>query len=214
MSANDLLASWADTPTRAAIEGFVAAATDHADPSYVPPEQRVAVFDNDGTLWCEKPMPVELGFILARFAAMASADLALRDRQPWKAATEGDHAWLERVIGSSVGLQYVDGDDGGTVTYQAQMDVFDDGPAKPVRIWSRIGRRPVMAGGNSNGDLPMLRYAGSPGRSGLRLLVLHDDAEREFAYTAGAEAALDHARGHDWTVVSIKDDWTTVFVDL
>ena len=71
------------------------------------------------------------------------------------------------------------------------MDVFDDGPVKPVRIWSRIGRRPILAGGNSNGDIPMLRYAGGKGRPALRLLVLHDDAEREFDYTAGAEKSLE-----------------------
>ena len=69
----------------------------------------------------------------------------------------------------------------------AKPDVFDDGPTKPVRIWSRVGRRPILAGGNSNGDIPMLHYTGGPARAGLRLLVLHDDPEREFDYTAGAE---------------------------
>jgi hypothetical protein len=89
--------------------------------------------------------------------------------------------------------------------------VVDDGPAKPVRIWSRVGRRPILAAGNSNGDLPMLRFAEQPGRPGLRLLVLHDDPEREFDYTTGAEQALEQARTNGWTVVSINDDWTTVF---
>ena len=74
--------------------------------------------------------------------------------------------------------------------YKAEMDFFDDGPTKPVRIWSRIGRRPLLAGGNSNGDVPMLRFARATDRPALRLLVLHDDAEREFDYTAGAEDAL------------------------
>ena len=68
--------------------------------------------------------------------------------------------------------------------------MFDDGPVKPVRIWSRTGRRPIVAGGNSNGDVPMLRFAGGPNPA-LRLLVLHDDAEREFDYTTGAEPALE-----------------------
>jgi hypothetical protein len=94
------------------------------------------------------------------------------------------------------------------------MDVFDDGPIKPVRIWSRIGRRPILAAGNSNGDIEMLEYAGGPSRPALRLLVLHDDAEREFAYTAGAEASLEQARAENWTVVSVKDDWATVFADV
>src|SRR4051812_36008855 len=69
------------------------------------------------------------------------------------------------------------------------MDFFDDGPEKPVRIWSRIGRRPILSFGNSNGDLPMLAYSGREGSPALRLLLLHDDDEREFSYTAGAEKA-------------------------
>jgi phosphoserine phosphatase len=117
----------------------------------------------------------------------------------------------ERVIGSSNALRYVEDEHGGTITYAAEPDVFDDGPVKPIRIWSRIGRRPIVAGGNSNGDIPMLRYAGGKDRPGLRLLLLHDDAEREFDYTAGAEASLETAADQGWTVISIKNDWNTVF---
>jgi hypothetical protein len=117
----------------------------------------------------------------------------------------------ERVVGSSFGLEYVDDEHGGALAYLAEPDVFDDGPVKPVRIWSRIGRRPLVAGGNSNGDVPMLRFAGGRGRPALRLLVLHDDAEREFAYVKGAEHAVDRARDEGWTVVSVKEDWATVF---
>ena len=296
------LASWRDTPTRAAIVAF--AETTARD---FPPEERIAVFDNDGTLWCEKPLPTELGFILKRLAEMAEKDESLRDKQPWKAAYEKDYAWLsgvitkhyagedtdvkvlmggilqafagwtvdeygaaagafvreaphptlerafaacaylpmiellrylesngftcyiasggdrdfmrpitheiygipsERVIGSSNALEYRDNEHGGSIVYLAEPDVFDDGPVKPVRIWSRIGRRPIMAVGNSNGDIHMLAWA-----DGLRLLVLHDDAEREFDYTAGAERALEQAKAHGWTVVSVRDDWTTVFAD-
>ena len=306
----DLLASWNDTPTRAAIVDFVQRVTDEGGAHFVPPHDRVAVFDNDGTLWCEKPMPIELGFILMRLAEMAEADESLRERQPWKAAREKDYSWLgevitkhyhgdesdvkvlmggilqafagqtvdeysaaadaflrsgkhptlgrgfhecgyqpmvellrfleangftnyiasggdrdfmrpvtgeiygipsERVIGSSNALAYTDDEHGGNVSYEAAMDVFDDGPVKPVRIWSRIGRRPIVAGGNSNGDIPMLRYTGGRNRPALRLLVLHDDEEREFAYTAGAETSLEQAETHDWTVVSMKNDWATVF---
>ena len=261
---------------------------------YVPPAERVAVFDNDGTLWCEKPMPIELGFILERLAEMAEQDESLRERQPWKAAYEKDYAWLggvitkhydgddsdvkvlmggilagvrgherrrlrrgrrrvpapsaapdarprlrecgylpmvellryleangfttyiasggdrdfmrpitdeiygipaERVVGSSTALRYQDDEHGGTVVYQAETDVFDDGPVKPVRIWSRIGRRPIVAAGNSNGDVEMLQFAGGPARPALRLLVLHDDAEREFDYTTGAEQRTRAGRG-------------------
>jgi hypothetical protein len=93
------------------------------------------------------------------------------------------------------------------------MDFFDDGPTKPVRIWSRIGRRPILACGNSNGDIQMLRFARAAERPALRLLVLHDDADREFDYTAGAEKALERADVAGWTVVSIKNDWAKVFAD-
>jgi haloacid dehalogenase-like hydrolase len=117
----------------------------------------------------------------------------------------------ERVIGSSNALAYVDDEHGGTISYEAEGDFFDDGPVKPVRIWSRIGRRPILAAGNSNGDIPMLRYAGGKDRPALRLVVLHDDDEREFDYTAGAETSLELAEKHNWTVVSVKNDWVTVF---
>ena len=116
----------------------------------------------------------------------------------------------ERVIGSSNALEYHEAS--GDLEYLAEPDVFDDGPVKPIRIWSRTGRRPIVAGGNSNGDVPMLRFSGGS-RPALRLLVLHDDAEREFDYTAGAEQALERAAADAWTVVSVKDDWGTVYVD-
>jgi hypothetical protein len=304
------LVSWHDTETRRAIVDFVERVTTEGGTDYVPPSERIAVYDNDGTLWCEKPMPIELGFVLARLAEMAEADESLREKQPWKAAHERDYAWLsdvitkhyhgddsdvkvlmggmiqafagqsvehysgaaeaflrggkhptlgrafhecgylpmiellgyleangftnyiasggdrdfmrpvtediygipsERVIGSSNALAYVDDEDGGTVSYLATPDVFDDGPTKPVRIWSRIGKRPILAAGNSNGDVPMLRYAGGKDRPALRLLLLHDDDEREFAYTSGAESSLETAAAQGWTVVSIKDDWASVF---
>jgi hypothetical protein len=91
------------------------------------------------------------------------------------------------------------------------MDFFDDGPEKPIRIWSRIGRRPILAFGNSNGDVPMLAFSGTQSTRALRLLLLHDDAEREFDYTAGAEQALETASRDSWTVVSMKNDWNAVF---
>jgi phosphoglycolate phosphatase-like HAD superfamily hydrolase len=305
------LASWNERAARAAIEAYVATVTSDG-PDFVPPDGRVAVFDNDGTLWCEKPMPVQLDYTVRRFEEMAEADASLRDTQPWKAAYEQDLEWMgtamvkhyhgddsdlaslmaavpraleglsvdqyaedvrrfiheavhptlgrtyamcayapmvellqylashgftnyiasggdrdfmrpfadelygippERVIGSSQQVEYRELEDGTDVLYKSAMDVFDDGPEKPVRIWSRIGRRPVVAGGNSNGDIPMLRFARAPGRPALRLLILHDDADREFDYTAGAEDALTRAAERDWTVVSIKDDWSRVFAE-
>jgi hypothetical protein len=117
----------------------------------------------------------------------------------------------ERVIGSTVAYRYVEGDDGGAIEQRAELDVIDDGPGKPVQIWNLIGRRPILAAGNSNGDLPMLAFAGGPSLPALRILVMHDDADREFDYIAGAEKVISVARSHDWTTVSIKGDWRQVF---
>jgi phosphoserine phosphatase len=117
----------------------------------------------------------------------------------------------ERVIGSATALEYVAGGDGGAIVRKPEADYLDDGPQKPIRIWSRVGRRPLLAAGNSNGDVPMLEFTQHRDKPSLRLLVLHDDAEREFAYTTGAERALERAAGHGWTVISVKRDWATVF---
>jgi hypothetical protein len=94
----DQLPSWNDAPTRQAITEFVGRVTWDGASTFVPLEERVAVFGNDGTLWSEKPMPIQLGFILERLAEMASEDPSLRDQQPWKAAHERDHAWLASVV--------------------------------------------------------------------------------------------------------------------
>jgi hypothetical protein len=110
-----------------------------------------------------------------------------------------------------VALEYVPGERGGTIVRKPEADYLDDGPEKPVRIWSRAGRRPLLAAGNSNGDIPMLDFTRHEDKPSLRLLVLHDDAEREFDYTGGAEQALDRAAGEGWTVVSVKEDWASVF---
>ena len=312
MAAETLLESWNDTPARTAIIDFVGGVSDEGSSDFVFPADRVAVFDNDGTLWSEKPIPVQLDFTLFRMAKLAEADESLRDRQPYQAAAGRDYRWLgeamvkhyhgddgdmrlllgavesafqgmsvesfqaevrgwlpnashpvlhrpylscgfvpmvellryleandfstyiasggdrdfmrpfaydiygippERVIGSALGLDFDDGDDGTRLVYKSKVEFFDDGPQKPVRVWSRIGRRPLVAGGNSNGDIPMLRFARAGERGALRLLVLHDDADREFAYTAGAEDALERARTHGWTTISVRDDWRTVFAD-
>jgi hypothetical protein len=108
-------------------------------------------------------------------------------------------------------LKFEGADGHGDLLIQPALDWLDDGPEKPVRIWNRIGRRPILSAGNSNGDDEMLMYSGRPGAAALRLLVLHDDDEREFAYTAGAERALEHAEKYGWTVVSMRNDWATVF---
>jgi hypothetical protein len=117
----------------------------------------------------------------------------------------------ERVIGSAPTFEYTSDERGGTITHKAEADYLDDGPQKPIRIWSRTGRRPLLAAGNSNGDIPMLDFTQHPDKPSLRLLVLHDDGEREFEYTSGAEQALERAGPSGWTVVSVKNDWATVF---
>jgi phosphoserine phosphatase len=270
----------------------------------------VAVFDNDGTLWSEKPIPIQHAFTLLRMADMANSYPSLKARQPYKAAVERDDRWFgeavvkhlhgddadlrlliaavessfegmtveafseevttwmraavhpvlhrpylscafapmvellryleangfttylasggdrdfmrpfaeqlygippERVIGSALGLDFREGEDDTDLLYKSKMEFLDDGREKPVGIWSRIGRRPLVAGGNSNGDVPMLRFARRGGRDGLRLLVLHDDAAREFDYVAGAEDALQQAKDRSWTVISVRTDWAVVF---
>jgi phosphoserine phosphatase len=306
----DHLPSWRDGPAKQAILEFVAKTSGQDGSEPVPVEERVAVFDNDGTLWCEKPVPIQMDFILRRFVEMAEADQSLQDRQPWKAAYERDHAWFsalmaehyagddhnvktlaagvlaayagvsvedfearadaflrstqhptlgrsyldcayapmvellalldangfanyivsgggrdfmrpisqevygiprERVIGSATALSYTSDERGGTITHAPAPDYLDDGPEKPIRVWSRTGRRPLLAAGNSNGDVPMLDFSQHRDKPFMRLLVLHDDAEREFDYTTGAEQALEQADKDGWTVVSVRNDWATVF---
>jgi len=94
---------------------------------------------------------------------------------------------------------------------QARSGLSHDGAQKPVRIWSRVGLRPLLAAGNSNGDIPMLDFTEHSDKPFLRLLVFHDDGEREFSYTTGAEQALERADKRGWTVVSMKNDWATDF---
>lgn len=122
----------------------------------------------------------------------------------------GDPRVRRRRVGSSNTLRYRAHARGGNVVYQAKPDVFDDGPVEPARIWSRIGRRPTVGLGNSNGDIEMLNFSGGKPPA-LRLLVRHDDPEREFAYDSGAERALEAATTHGWTIISVKNDWATAF---
>jgi phosphoserine phosphatase len=306
----EFLSSWRDGPTKQAIVEFVAHTCGEEGSAAMPPEERVAVFDNDGTLWCEKPMPIQLDFILRRLGQMVAERPELAERQPWKAVAGRDRGWFgslmaehyagddtnvrvlaggilaaydgisvedfeesadrflrsahhptlglsyfqcgyvpmvelltylaangftnyiasgggrdfmrpisqdmygiprERVIGSSSTFAYISGKHGGTITHKPEADYLDDGPEKPIRIWNRTGRRPLLAAGNSNGDVPMLEFSYHADKPTLRMLVLHDDAEREFDYTTGAEQALSQAQTDGWTVVSMKNDWTTVF---
>src|SRR5437763_1339535 len=137
---SEVLPSWNDGPSRTAILEFVERVTEEGGADYVPPSERIAVFDNDGTLWCEKPMPIEL---LRHLEANGFTNYIASggDRDFMRPVTEELYGIpAERVIGSSNALRYLDDEHGGTVSYAAEMDVFDDGPVKPVRIWSRIGQ--------------------------------------------------------------------------
>jgi phosphoglycolate phosphatase-like HAD superfamily hydrolase len=113
----------------------------------------------------------------------------------------------ERVIGSSVGLDFTD----GHLVTSSRPEFLNDGPVKAVRIWGRTGRRPIFAAGNSNGDIEMLQFADATPTPSMSMLVLHDDETREFGYTAGAERALDIATEAGWAVASMRDEWVTVF---
>lgn len=307
-----MLPSWNDTPTRSSILNFVKQVTGQGGPGFTPPAERIAVFDNDGTLWCEKPMPIQTGFLLGKIGEQAARDPSLRSKQPWKAVFEKDHEWLagvitrhhngddsdlklmaagllaayagetvesyaeqaekflrhsqntalkrpylktayapmrelldylsangftnyivsgggrdfmrpitqelygiapDRVVGSTVALEYKVENGAGNVYHTPKLEIFDDGPAKVVRIWSRIGARPIFAAGNSNGDIEMMEFTTAGKLPGLGLLVKHDDNTREIAYTAGAEKVIAAAKAKNWVVASVKDDGGTVFGD-
>ncbi len=292
MRSKDPLPSWNEGAAKRAILEFVRSVSEPGE-SFVPASERVATFDNDGTLWCEKPLYVQGYFLMARWKEMVEADPSKAKEQPYKALVEKDQEWLshaldhvpelikgvteaydgisveafehavqeffaaakhptlgvpytqigyrpmteliefleaseftvyvcsaggrdfmrpvteqlygiprQRVIGSGTTLEYRDGD---VLRTRGVEEPIDEGPGKPVHIWTRTGRKPLLAGGNADGDVPMLESA----RFGL--LIRHDDAEREFAYDAGAEHALAEAAERGWTVVSMKNDFETVF---
>jgi phosphoserine phosphatase len=292
MNGTELLPSWNETAAKSAVLGFVESVTEPGA-SYVPPADRIATFDNDGTLWCEKPQYVQAEFTFRRWREMVDADPAKAKEQPYKALAEKDHAWLEhlldhlpelvkglgeayqgytveafeqavreffatathptlglpytktgyqpmrelldllqardfivficsgggrdfmrpvseqmygipreRVIGSATAVQYRDGELYHTKDVEQPID---DGTGKPEHIWMRTGRKPLLAAGNADGDVPMLETAS------FSILIHHDDIEREFAYDEGAERALAEARGRAWTVVSMKQSFATVF---
>ena len=118
----------------------------------------------------------------------------------------------ERVIGSAIALAYVPDDQGGRIVRTAAADYLDDGPEKPVRIWSRTGRRPVLAGGNSNGDIEMLDWTRHPSHAhAAAARAARRRRARVRLRRRGREQALELADRNGWTVVSVKDDWSTVF---
>jgi hypothetical protein len=309
--AADPLPSWNDGPTKQGIISFVDKVTKEGSPAFVPPAERIATFDNDGTLWCEQPLPVQLYFALDRVKALAPQHPEWKTKEPFASLLKGDlkralaggdralleivmatHAgmttvefeqivkdWIstakhpktgklytemvyqpmlellaylrangfknyivsgggiefmrpwtekvygippEQVVGSSIKTKFEMRDGKPVLVRLPELNFNDDKGGKPVGINQHIGRRPIAAFGNSAGDQQMLEY--TQGGSGARfmLLVLHDDAAREYAYGpakglpdvklgAFTQAVYDEAQKEGWTVVSMKDDWKQVF---
>lgn len=299
------LSSWNDGATKSAILDFVARVTKEGGPDFVAQPERIATFDNDGTLWCEQPLQVQFFFGHERLKQLAEKDPSLKERQPFKVYLERDadgihklgkkglfevgafaHAgitedefdilardWLAKtkhpklgrpfteltykpqvellqflrdngfktfivsgggidlirafaeerygiprnqVVGSSVQTRFEMRDGRGELVKIAELDSFDDREVKPHNIGLHIGRRPILAFGNSDGDLAMLRYVRTGLGPRMALLVHHDDADREFAYDRDFKLsplaeALDKADEYGITVVSMKRDWKTVF---
>lgn len=302
LAAEDPLPSWHEGATKAAILDFVTATTTEGSPDFIPLAERIATFDNDGTLWTETPLYSQLFFVLDRIRAMAPDHPEWATTQPFKAVLDGDlealaasgeegivalmavtHAgmtsaaftaivedwiatarhpgfgkpytsltyqpmqevldylrnngfqnwivsgggidfmrpWTEtvygippdRVIGSQIDLTY---QEGGQFLRQAGVHFNDDKADKPVGILRHIGRAPVIAFGNSDGDFAMLDYATSSEKRRLGVLIYHTDAAREAAYDRESpvgrlDRALTEAPARGWLVVDMKSDWATVF---
>jgi phosphoglycolate phosphatase-like HAD superfamily hydrolase len=302
----DPLPSWNDTATKKAIIDFVEEVTKQGSPNFVPEPKRIAVFDNDGTLWSEQPMYFQLFYVIDRVKELAPQHPEWETEEPFASLLKGDiksvhssgkeglmkllaatHAgmtteeftgsvsqWMatakhpksgkpftkmiyqpmvellaylrangfktyivsgggiefmrpwtektygippEQVVGSSLKLKYEVKNGKPVLMKLAEIDLVDDRAGKPVGIQSHIGRRPIFAAGNSDGDFEMLEWttAGDGPRFGL--LVHHTDAEREWAYDRESSfgrlaRGLDEAAGRGWTVVDMKRDWKEVFV--
>jgi phosphoglycolate phosphatase-like HAD superfamily hydrolase len=305
LHAQDTLPSWNDTVPKKAIVAFVEKVTKEGSADFVPPGERVATFDNDGTLWCEKPMPVQLFFVLDRVKALAPQHPEWKTKEPFASILKGDlktaaaggergllelvmatHTgmttmefeqivkdWIatakhpktgqpytkcvyqpmlellaylrakgfktfvvsgggvefmrvfaseaygippEQVVGSSVKTKFELRDGQPVLVRLPELNFNDDKGGKPVGINEHIGRRPIAAFGNSDGDLQMLQYTSAGSGARFCLYVHHDDAAREYAYDrtdhlAKLDKGLDEAAAKGWTVVSMKNDWKQIF---
>lgn len=299
------LSAWRDGAAKRAILDFVARVTTAGHPDYVAPADRIAVFDNDGTLWCEYPLPVQAAFVIDRVRVLAPQHPEWCDTMPFKAVLDGEvadimavgmdgltqlvmatHAgitsdafaalvseWIaaarhprfdrphtqlvyqpmldvlalldakgfksfivsgggiefmrtfsnavygippEQVIGSSIVTRYVVTDGVPALLREAALHFYDDKGGKPVAINTHIGRRPIAAFGNSDGDFEMLEWVTNAPGARFGLIVHHDDDDREYAYDRDAGLArlargLDEAPLRGWTIVSVKADWCQVF---
>ncbi|MBK8908895.1 MAG: haloacid dehalogenase-like hydrolase [Rhodospirillales bacterium] len=302
-----VLPSWADGDARRVIVAFVEAVTEDGGPDFVPADDRIAVFDNDGTLWVEQPTYTQAAFALDRIKAMAPEHPDWRTTQPFQAVLENDRAalaamsmgsavklvmashagmtteafattvsdwigaarhprfqrpytelayqpmlellaylrdngfktfivsgggiafmrpWAERVygvppeqvVGSAIKTRFEMRDGEPVLVRLPGIAFIDDKEGKPVGIETFIGRRPIAAFGNSDGDLQMLQWTTAGAGRRLGVLLRHDDAEREYAYDREShvgrlDRALDEAETAGWVVVSMKDDWKTVFAE-
>src|SRR5882672_4851900 len=234
----DPLPSWNDTATKKAIATFVERVTKQGSPDFVPPAERIATFDNDGTLWAEQPIYFQLAFALDRIKVLAPQHPEWKDKEPFASLLKGDlkgalaggeKALLEivmathsgsvrpeRVIGSS-GKQQFEMRDGKPVLVKLPaIDFIDDKDGKPIAIGRFIGRRPLVAFGNSDGDLQMLQWTVAGPGARFALIVHHTDAAREFAYDRESsvgrlDKGLDEPQANGWTVVDMKNDWKTIF---
>ena len=303
--AAEVLPGWNDGPAKARIVQFVESVTDPTSREFVPPAERIAVFDNDGTLWSEQPMYFQLAFILDRVKALAPQHPEWKTTEPFKSVLGGDMAavaasgergllqlmaathagmtseefseivagWLatarhprfgkrydeltyapmrellgylrangfktyivsgggvefmrvfaervygvppEHVIGSSIETKYEVRDGKPLIVRLPEVDFIDDKAGKPVAINRHIGRRPILAFGNSDGDFEMLEYTTSAPGPRLGLIVHHDDATREYAYDREShigrlDRGLDEAAKRGWVVVSMKSDWGRIY---
>jgi hypothetical protein len=302
------LPSWNDGAPRNSIVDFVTKVTKADGPDFVQPAERIAVFDNDGTLWAEQPMYFQFFFVLDRIKALAPQHPEWKTQEPFAAILKGDvraalgggekalgqlmmatHAdmtseefekivsdwiatakhpktgrlftemvyqpmlelltclrangfktfivsgggiefmrpWSERVygippeqvIGSSIKTKFDLRDGKPVLVRLPEINFIDDGPGKPVGIQMQIGRRPLAAFGNSDGDLQMLQWTTAGNRARFMGIVHHTDAEREWAYDRNSpigclDKSLDEAQGRGWTVVDMKKDWKTIFPDI
>lgn len=300
-----ILPSWADTAARQRIINFVTAVTAEGKPGFLAPEDRVAVFDNDGTLWSEQPYYFQLAFALDRIRALAPDNPEWATTQPFQAVLENDlkalvgsgmeglvklvgathagmttdefaaivAAWIDsarhpttgkpytamvfqpmldllsylrdsgfktyivsgggvefmrvfaedvygipphQVIGSSAVTKFEMRDTGPVLMRLPQINFIDDNAGKPVGINSVIGRRPVIAFGNSDGDLQMLQWTAAGSGPRLMGLIHHTDAGREWAYDHDSafgrlDEALTEAQANDWLVVDMEADWLSVY---
>ncbi len=312
LSADDPLPSWNDTHNKQAIINFVKTTTDSSNPQFVPPEERIATFDQDGTLWVEHPVYTQLMFCLDRVPAVVAAKPELKNVEPFKTVMSGDREaiaklpmkdlekiaaatlsgmtteqfqaevkkWLaeakdprwhrpyteltylpmqevlkylrangyktyivtgggqdfvrvyaeqtygippEQVVGTAGATKYGYDKDGKPILTKEPKAVLNDNDAgKAEGIHLMIGRRPHAAFGNSTGDQQMLEYTKAGEGARIAMLVLHDDAKREYAYGPAqglpdskvgtfTQKLFDEAQRDGWIVISMKDDWKTIF---